>query len=330
VTLKIEEPDWNVPLVFDNIVWMTDAEFTAELAKHVPGFNGTAVEGGRANDFIAAAAERVLEARGIRGRVEVTPRMNVRSGETTFALAARDTGTSLRVCQVRIPGASAFRERDLLALGDGFVGAEYSKASLAAFAGGTLLQVYRERGYWAARFGAPAATPTSGACDGLDVSIPVTEGVAYGFAGARWTGTSALAAADLDRALDLRVGATADIRRLEDGLRAVDRLYQQQGYLTVTHVARPEFDDAARRVTFVVEIKEGPQFRMGALSAAGLTERQTRDVTGRWRIKPGEVFDGVYYREFVGRETQRLGGALKAEAKLDETAATVNITLSGL
>jgi outer membrane protein assembly factor BamA len=330
VTLKVQEPAWTVPLVFDNIIWMTDAEFAAELARHVPGFNGTAVEGGVANDFIASAAERVLEGRGIRGRVEVTPRMNTRTGETTFALAVRDTGTSMRVCEIRVPGARAINERTLLGLGDGFTGAEYSKATLTAFANGTLLQAYRERGFWAARFEPPAATPASGNCSGLSVAIPVAEGIAYTFAGARWVGTSALPTADLDRALNLRAGATADIRRLEDGLRAVNRLYEQRGHLTAAHVARPEFDDTAKAVTFVVDVTEGPQFRMGTLTASGLTERQTRDVTGRWRLKPGEVFDGLYYREFVGRETERLGGALRAEAKLDEATTTVNITLSGL
>ncbi|MCC7044474.1 MAG: hypothetical protein IT183_11465 [Acidobacteria bacterium] len=330
LTLKVVEAAWTVPVVFDNIIWMSDAEFGAELAKQVPGFDGMAAEKGQANDFIAAAAERVLADRGIRGRVEIQPRVDIRTGSTTYALTVRDTGTSMRVCEIRIPGASAISERTLLGLGEGFTSADYSKATLTAFANGTLQQVYRERGHWAVRFDPPVTTPASGRCDGLAVTMAVSEGVAYAFGGTRWTGVSGIETAQLDRALDLRLGSTADVRRLEDGLRAVERVYHQQGYLTASPVARPEFDNNTQRVIFTITVTEGPQFRMGALTTANLTERQARDVSGRWRIKPGEVFDGVYYREFVTRETQRMGGALKADATLDASSATVNVTLAGL
>lgn len=330
LTLKVEEPAWNVPLIFDNIIWMTDDEMRVELAKHVPAFDGTVIEGGAANAFIATAAEQVLASRGIRGRVEVQPRLELRSGATTYTLAVRDTGTSMRVCDLRLPGASAIAERTLLDLGKHFTGQEYSKAALVSFSNGTLQQLYRERGHWAATFQTPSVSPVSGRCNGLSVSMAVTEGVPYRFAGARWTGVSSLDPVALDNTLGLRIGAVADVRRLDAGLEAVVRLYHQRGYLTATHAVRPEFDDAAGRVTFAIEIREGPQFRMGSFSTAGLTDRQARDITNRWRIKAGDVFDGVYYREFVARETERMGGALRAEAPFDVKAATVNVTLSGL
>jgi len=330
LTLQVEEPVWNVPLVFDNIIWMTDDEMRAELAKRVPAFDGTVIEGGAANAFIATAAEQVLAARGIKGRVEVQPRLELRSGSTTYTLAVRDTGTSLRVCEVRLPGAKAIDERTLLELGESFTGQEYSKAALTSFSNGALKQAYRERGHWAATFQPPAVSQVSGRCDGLSASVAVTEGVAYRLAGARWTGVSSVEPAALNDTLDLRIGSVADVRRLDAGLAAVVRLYHQRGYLTATHAVRPEVDDATGQVTFAIEVREGPQFRMGSLSTAGLTERQARDITGRWRIKAGDVFDGVYYRDFVARETERMGGALRAEAPFDVKAATVNVTLSGL
>jgi outer membrane protein assembly factor BamA len=330
LTLKVEEPVWNVPLVFDNIIWMSDDEMRAELAKHVPAFDGTTIEGGAANAFIATAAEQVLASRGIRGRVEVQPRLELRSGSTTYTLAVRDTGTSLRVCDLRLPGANAINERTLLELGEHFTGQEYSKAALVSFSNDTLRQLYRERGHWAAAFQPPAASPVTGRCDGLSVSMAVTEGVAYRFAGARWVGVSRVDPATLNDTLDLRIGAVADVRRLDAGLEAVVRLYHQRGYLTAARTVRPEFDDATGRVTFAIDVREGPQFRMGSFSTTGLTDRQARDITSRWRIKAGDVFDGVYYRDFVARETERLGGALRAEAPFDAKAATVNVTLSGL
>lgn len=329
LTLKVVEAAWTVPIVFDNIIWMTDAEFGAALATRVPGFSGMAVDQGQANAFIAAAAEHVLAERGIGGRVQLEPRLDVRTGATTYALVVRDTGASMRVCDLRLPGASAIRERVLLDLGKGFVGADYSKANLVTFANGTLQQLYRERGHWAVRFEPPVATPVTGTCDGLAVSMAVSEGMAYTFAGARWTGVSGLETGQLDRALNLRLGSTADVRRLEDGLRAVERAYHEQGYVAMQRVIRPEFDDEAKRVTFAIEVQEGPQFRMGTLSTSDLTDRQAREITARWRLKAGEVFDGVYYREFVERETDRMGGALRVTAALDTKASTVTVTVTG-
>lgn len=330
LTLKVQEAAWTIPLVPDNIIWMSDDEFAKAMAAEVPGFDGTAVAEGRANEFIATGAERVLARHGVQARVQVRPRIDIATGRTSYTIVALDSGTPMRVCDVRFPGAGAIRERDLQELARDFTNVDYSRSSVSAFADGTLQRVYRERGHWAMRSDEPAVARVTGGCDGLNVTIAVTEGVSYMFAGSRWHGAGALDAAALDRALDLRPGATADVRRLDDGLRSVQRAYQQIGYLTMTAETRPALDDAERRVTFDVTLQEGPQFRMGAITVEQLTERQARDLTERWRIKPGDVFDGVYYREFVARETQRLGGRLRADGRLDAAAAVVNVTLSGI
>ncbi|ODS59600.1 MAG: hypothetical protein ABS36_01345 [Acidobacteria bacterium SCN 69-37] len=327
VTMQIEEPVWSVPLVFDNNIWLTDDEFARAMAEQVPGFDGTAVEGGAANDFILAAAQRILDARGIRGRLEILPRFDMATQTMLFTMLARDTTERLRVCTVSFPGASILPARTLTELADPLSRQDYSKTTTAAVRD-AVVQAYRQRGHWRAVVDAPVASPSSGACTGLSIALAVTEGAAYDVGGTRWTGTTAVATADLDRALDLRIGSTADSRRLSAGLAAVERLYHAQGYVTMATGVTADFDENARRVTFVIEVREGPQFRMGTLSTIGLSDRQTSDLTRRWRLAAGDVFDGPYYQQFLRAQSERIGGGLRGEARLNPETAIVDVTFS--
>jgi outer membrane protein assembly factor BamA len=322
VTLRIEEPEWSVPLVYDNLIGVTDAEFTQAMARHIPAFDGTAVKGGTANDFIVATAERVLAERGIDATVIIIPKLS-ETRETTFALVARRPGHDMRVCEVRYPGASSLPSRLVDALATEHVGRDYSRSALNGIVA-ALRDSYRERGYWRAAIAAPAPSQEEG-CPGITVDVRVEEGAPYTFAGARWIGTSAVPLDELNRALPLRAGAVADQRRLKDGLTAVERRYHEAGYLTVASGVRAEFDDAEHTVVFAIELQEGPQFRMGQLTTEGLSERQTSDITRRWRLQPGEIFNGRYYLDFLRDQSERLGGGLRGRANLDRDTATVNV-----
>lgn len=327
VTLRIEEPEWSIPLVYDNFIWMTDEEFTRAMAEQVPAFDGTAVEDGIANAFITAAAERVLAARGVRARVEFAARYALQAQAMTFALVARDTTENMRVCAVTFSGASGLPSRFFDDLAAPHVGRDYSRAALSQ-ATDTLRQQYRQRGQWRAAIGEPAPSRVTGSCEGLTVTVPIDEGPPYDFAATRWIGVTVLATAELDRAINLRVGATADGRRLDQGLAAIERRYHERGYVAMTSGVNAEFDDAARRVTFIVEVREGPQFRMGTLSTDGIPERQAGDITRRWRLKAGDEFNGRYYLQFLREQSQRLGGGLNGKAELNHETATVDVTFS--
>lgn len=327
LTLRLEEPSWTVPLSFDNVIWMSDEDLSAALTERVPGFDGTVVEGGTANGFIAQAAEEILAERGISSQIDLEPRLDLRTAASSYALVVRQAPVSLEVCSIAFPGASVLAADALDDMAEPLIAHPYSKAALRDLISQTLQPEYRARGYWRVAFGAADARPAD-RCKGLDVTVPVDEGDSYDLAAVRWAGATVFGEAELNSTLDLRVGATADGRRLSSGLAALEQEYQARGYLAVATGVTAEFADELRQVTFVIQVREGPQFRMGTLSVEGLTERQTSDLRRRWRLAPGDIFDGPFYQRFRRDEATRIGGGLRGEAQLDHENATVNVTFS--
>ena len=327
---QVTESTWTVPVAFDNFLSISDDELIRGVAEHVPAFDGTAVEDGRANDFIAAALQRVLVARGERGRVVAQPRADLASGRTVMAFMVRDSGANLTLCAVRVPDAPGARERDLIGLARPFIGNPYSRTSLELLANGSLRDYYLERGYWGITFERPSGT-LAGECSGVTASIPVSEGPAYRWAGARWSGVARLTPEELERALDMRRGAVADARKIEAGLAAVKAVYDKQGFVQQTHTMSPELDAATQQAFFSIVVSEGQQYRMGTFTYEGLSASDGDDLTRRWRLAAGEVFDGSYVRTFMTREQariQRPGGPLMtSEVSLDTAKGLAHVKL---
>jgi hypothetical protein len=60
-----------------------------------------------------------------------------------------------------------------------------------------------------------------------------------------------------------------------------------------------QFDDQAKRVMYVVDVNEGPQYHMGNLVLTGLSVEGERRLKKAWSIAPGAVFDKSIYDDFV-------------------------------
>jgi len=100
----------------------------------------------------------------------------------------------------------------------------------------------------------------------------------------------------------MKPGDIANGLKLDKGLKEVEKTYGRQGYLEARLHPAPEFDDSSRKVTYKVQINEGPQYRMGGLMFKGLTERDAKALRDGWRLKRGEIFDGSYLEEFFKRD----------------------------
>ena len=60
IIFEVEEASRNLPVVFENFVWFSEAEITRTIRQDVPFFDGTAPEAGTTTDKIAAALQRLL------------------------------------------------------------------------------------------------------------------------------------------------------------------------------------------------------------------------------------------------------------------------------
>jgi outer membrane protein assembly factor BamA len=294
VTLEIEEAAWTMPVVLDNFIWMTDNDLIAAVRQEVPSFDGTAPSNVGAADFLIRAFQNVLQAKGISGRVEFETQADLKGSIPKYVFSVKDP--SPKVCALHAAGASAISESDLLAPLASIVGHDYSRLFVITASNGTLVDMYRRRGHWRAAFDPPSAA--TGDCPGVAVTLNVKEGPAYAWDHAEWTGNAVLTPGALDALVAMKAGDVADATRIDAGLRQVTEAYGKQGYILEHARSEPKLDEAQRRATFQFQVNEGPQFRMGTLEFAGITESDAETLAKKWQLKPGDVFDASYMKRY--------------------------------
>ena len=234
--------------------------------------------------------------------------------------------SGLGVCALHVAGASAISERDLLGQLGPIVGGDYSRLFVTTASAGTLVDMYRRRGHWRAAFSDPSVA--IGTCQGVAVTLNVTEGPEYAWDRASWTGNTVLAPDALDPLLGMKTGEVADATRIDAGLRKVGEAYARQGYLLERASYEPQLDDAQRKGAFQVKVAEGPQFHMGTLQFAGITDADAAMLQGKWRLKAGDVYDASYAKRYQLEELTPLrtqsGGRASMEINIDIANRLVN------
>jgi outer membrane protein assembly factor BamA len=299
-TFEFEEAEWIVPVIFDNFVWFTADEVTAAVRNDVPSFDGTAPRSEGIPDLIGRSLQKLLEGRQLPGRVQFMPQTDLGRDTLQYVFAVKEPAP--RVCAVRVAGASAIPEQELVQAA-ALVGSEYSKFHTGNVSDGTLRDMYRNRAYWAAVFG-PHAVAVDAGCSGVTVALQVSEGAQYGWDRAQWSGNTAMASGDLDALLGLKSGQKAEQSRIADGQRAVHRAYARQGYIGQSSAYVPRLDDSTHTAVFEFRVVEGPQFRFGALEFAGFAEGSIVELRKHWRLQPGAVYDDSYPQTFMDQEVR--------------------------
>ncbi len=97
----------------------------------------------------------------------------------------------------------------------------------------------------------------------------------------------------------MKPGDVADGTKIEALWQKIQSEYTRHGYLNVKLNPQPQFDDAARQVSYRVGIVEGPQYRMGEIIVTGLSVDAEKRLRRVWLIAPGQVFDNGYYENIV-------------------------------
>jgi outer membrane protein insertion porin family len=192
------------------------------------------------------------------------------------------------------------------------------------------LPVYYARGYLKAEFGEPRAKvvkqPAAENEDGprnqtvVDVTFAVSPGRQYKLKTLAWSGNRELPTETLQKMVRAEPGEPANMVRLGDNLKDIQKLYGSRGYVTAAIKPETEFDDAANTVMIRLDVKEGYLFHMGELEFRGLDNSLTAKLRGAWKIRPGEVFDSTYLGEYLPAAQKLLPAALDWEVAPHVTA----------
>jgi outer membrane protein assembly factor BamA len=326
---QVTDADKFVPARFTDFVWFTDEELLRKLHERIPLFNGELPMTGRMTDEVSDVLQALLVENGVPGHVDYL-RNHGGENKQLESIDYNVAGVSIRIRHVEFPGAAAAELPLLQAAAEKLSDREYSRAFMANFIAHAVLPIFHERGYLKATCATalPKVVKNPEVAESahqqpptfVDVTFPVTPGVQYKLTRWDWSGNKEISTALLEPLLHGKTGQTANTVQLDDDLRAVQVLYSSRGYVTATIKADAEFDDTAGTVIYHLAVSEGPVYHMGELEFRGIDNSLTARLRAAWKLRPGDVYDATYLKEFLPQARKLLPASLDWEVTPHVTA----------
>jgi outer membrane protein insertion porin family len=290
-----------VPLSFDDFPWFTDDEIAAAVRREVGLFTGESPESGVMVDEIATVLDKLLASRHIKG--ELTHQLVGAPTGNGMVLQFRVEAPGLRIQSVQFGDPLAADSERLKDRISDIKGQPYSRFAIEVFENEHLRPLYASKGYLRAKIGPPQPHMMGNSDDpaesNIEALIPVTPGPMYSWNGVSWRGNTAVPSTSLDAVVGIKTGEVADGMKIDALWRDLELEYGKRGYLDAKLDVQPEFDDNARRVSYRVNIVEGPQYRMGEMVVTGLSLDAEKQLRHAWQLAPGQVFDNGYFEKLL-------------------------------
>ncbi len=305
VDFKVEETAKFRECVFDNFVWLTKDEIQAGLKKDVPLFIGILPEAGQLLDDVSQALENLSKEKGI--PVKVTRRVGQQDiFDKNWRHLYSAQGADVKTQSISFTGILTVKQSDLQKEASGLIGRDYSLFQSDLFGTAKLLPYYHERGFLLAKAD-PQPPKIVSHTDGslaylVEVVYAVTEGNAYRWEPAEWIGDTAISPSNLEAATAMKPNEIANGKKIEEGWAAIHKEYLKIGYIEETDSPEPVFDTQSLRVHYRVMVYEGAQYHMGSIAITGVPQKTSDRLKDRWRLKPGDIYDGLYTADFVKKE----------------------------
>jgi outer membrane protein assembly factor BamA len=139
-----------------------------------------------------------------------------------------------------------------------------------------------------------------------------------------WSGNKALTELELANAFGLRPDDASSAAQIDRALATVRTAYGRRGFINAQVVPSSTRDSANHRVNYDFVVREGQQYRMGAVSLLGVGAADAAALKNKWTLAPNAVFDTSYLdqfkssviRPFAVSQTQRTGKPAKFDMEM--------------
>lgn len=326
------DPVQLVPAHFENFVWFTDEELQREMKARVPLFKQVLPLGGVMADRVEAALQALLDEKRIPARVDYL-RESAQGGDKLIGFSFTAEAIQIRIKEMEFPGATPELLPGLNKAAQRVIGSAFLRTPLAKVAEVEFQPVCGKLGYLKARFDPANARVLEQAEGEVQVTavIPLNPGKVYSTSRVTWTGNTVLKTDELQNVIHLPEAQPADAVRLQEDLRAAEKLYHTKGYMLAHIRPTPTFDDDKSSVAYTLAVDEGEQFKMGDLEIVGLDSQAKAHLQGEWKMAEGDPYNGEYAKQFLEKNTQWLPRGVPWDATIHEAVnekdKTVDVTL---
>ena len=305
--LQLTDSQPFLPVRFDDFVWFTDDQLRQKTHERVPLFKGELPISGRLPEQVSDVLQALLVESNVPGHVDYL--RNTGSNGKIESINYSVSDLLIRVRKIEFTGAGPSELPLLEAAARRLPDPEYSRNRINLFAEHQLLSVYHARGYLKASFSQPQpkVVRQGGGDPGddsrnltvVDVTLGVDPGPQYKLVRIEWSGNQEFATEKLQGLIHAHPGAPADAVQLAADVEEVRNLYGSHGYLNATVKLEPQLDDAAATAIYHLAVREDNVYHMGELEFRGIDNILAAKLRTRWKLRPGEVYDSSYLRQFL-------------------------------
>lgn len=130
------------------------------------------------------------------------------------------------------------------------------------------------------------------------VTVYVEEGSLYRLGEITFRHETVFSPGQLRPLFAFQAGDVFDVEKVRAGLDALRQLYGAQGYINFTSVPDTRIDEANHRVSLVIDVDEGKQFRVESTAVVGLDQSHADALMARWPFHPGDVYNSSLVQPF--------------------------------
>ncbi len=126
----------------------------------------------------------------------------------------------------------------------------------------------------------------------IDIHMNIEEGERYRLAGITFSGNKMLSNSKALRGIfNMKDGEWFDMTAFRKGLQNLQKAYGQLGYINMTSVPNPTFDEAKHTVTWDVNIDEGKQFTVSRIEFQGNSITRDFVIRRELLLQEGQVYN---------------------------------------
>jgi len=322
-----------LPARYDNFVWWTTDEITAELHRRHPLFTTLVPQSGTMQDALVADLTAMLAAKGITATVNATPGSSVPNNPTIDCVHFSIVSPPVRVRTIEFADLSPELAAKLEGVRNANQGQDYLETDTPAALKIAVTDAIQDEGYLDVALdnfhrSAPVVEPTQVS---VNLSISVRPGDRYHIAKVDWPGSPLLSTADFQKLSSLKVGDAPSITALRQTRLALAHAYTLHGYMAAKTNIEPQTDPATHLVSYLVTVTPGVQYAFRNLTLTGVDDQQRQDFLRAWKMQSGMTYNGAYVLTFLHDNSAALrslnGYSLQWKQLVNDNTHTVDLQL---